>query len=171
MIEMKKVIKIGGLFFAMLLMVNTIQAQKFGYVNSSAILAELPQVKQADAELDALQKQLQKRGQKMVEDLQTKYAAIQKEVADGKLSPLQQQQEGQKLEAEQQKIAKFEQEMVQTVQKKREDLLGPILESVNTAIKNVAKENGYTFIFDSQVLLYAEDAGDVSAQVKAKLGI
>lgn len=171
MIEMKNLIKIGGMVLAMFLMVNTIQAQKFGYVNSSAILAELPQVKQADAELEALQKQLQKRGQKMVEDLQTKYASIQQDVADGKLSPLQQQQEGQKLEAEQQKIAKFEQEMVATVQKKRESLLGPILESVNTAIKNVAKENGYTFIFDSQVLLYAEDAGDVSSQVKAKLGI
>ena len=171
MIEMKNLIKIGGFFFAMLLMVNTIQAQKFGYVNSSAILAELPQVKQADAELEALQKQLQKRGQKMVEDLQSKYAAIQKKVADGVLSPLQQQQEGQKLEAEQQKIAQFEQDMVAQVQKKRESLLGPILENVNTAIKNVAKENGYTFIFDSQVLLYAEDAGDVSSKVKAKLGL
>ena len=39
---------------------NTLSAQKFGYLNSQAILAELPEVKQSEAELEALQKQLQK---------------------------------------------------------------------------------------------------------------
>ena len=40
---------------------NTLKAQKFGYLNSQAILAELPEVKQSEAELEALQKQLQKK--------------------------------------------------------------------------------------------------------------
>ena len=35
------------------------QAQKFGFVNSTALIAELPEVKQADATIEALQKQLQ----------------------------------------------------------------------------------------------------------------
>ena len=32
---------------------NTLSAQKFGYLNSQAILAELPEVKQSEAELEA----------------------------------------------------------------------------------------------------------------------
>ena len=55
--NMKNLIKIGGLFIAMFCMVSMAQAQKFGYVNSAAILAEMPDVKQADANLEALQKQ------------------------------------------------------------------------------------------------------------------
>lgn len=41
---------------------TTISAQKFGYLNSQALLAELPEVKQADANLQALQTQLEKKG-------------------------------------------------------------------------------------------------------------
>ena len=48
-------------------------AQKFGYLNSQALLSELPEVKQADANLQALQAQLEKKGQQMVSELENKY--------------------------------------------------------------------------------------------------
>ena len=170
---MKNLIKIGGLFIAMFCMVSMAQAQKFGYVNSAAILSEMPDVKQADANLEALQKQLQKKGQQMVETLQKNYQAVQAKVEARELSPLQQEQEGQKLQAEQEKIAKFEQDMVSQISQKRESLLSPILERVNNAIADVAKENSMQFIFDSSsgVILYADEAQDMSNLVKAKLGI
>lgn len=170
---MKNLIKIGGLFIAMFCIVSMAQAQKFGYVNSAAILAEMPDVKQADANLEALQKQLQKKGQQMVETLQKNYQEVQAKADAGGLSPQQQQAEGQKLQAEQEKIAKFEQDMVNQISQKREALLSPILERVNNAISDVAKENSMQFIFDSSsgVLLYADEAQDMSTKVKAKLGI
>lgn len=171
--NMKNFLKIGGLFIALFCLVNVAQAQKFGYVNSAAILAEMPDVKQADANLEALQKQLQKKGQQMVQTLQTNYQAIQAKIEARELSPIQQEQEGQKLQAEQEKIAKFEQDMVTQISQKRESLLSPILERVNNAIADVAKENSMQFIFDSSsgVLLYADEAQDMSTKVKAKLGI
>lgn len=170
---MKNLIKIGGLFIALFCVLNMAQAQQFGYVNSAAILAEMPDVKQADANLEALQKQLQKKGQQMVQSLQTQYQAVQERVAKGELAPKQQEAEGAKLQAEQEKIAKFEQEMVNQISQKREALLSPILERVNNAIAEVAKENGMKFIFDSSsgVLLYADEGQDMSSKVKAKLGI
>ncbi len=168
---MKKLLKISALVLALAGMTITLHAQKFGYINSQAILAQLPEVKQADSELEALQKQLQKRGQGMVEQLQKDYAEIQQKVEQGTLSPLQQQEEGKKLEGRQQEIQKFEQEMVQKIQTKRNELLEPIYKRVNDAIASVAKEGGFQFIFDQQVLLYFEDSMDISAQVKAKLGI
>lgn len=168
---MKKILKLGSFFIAMFLMVSAAQAQKFGYVNSAELLEGMAEVKQADANLEALQKQLQKKGQGMLEQLQKDYIGIQEKVQSGDMSPKQQEEEAAKLEARQQEIAKFEQEMVNQLQDKRQELLKPIYDKINKAISDVAKENGFQFIFDQGILLYADDAQDVSAKVKSKLGI
>ena len=166
-----KIVKISVLCLALIGFSLTAQAQKFGFVNSAALLAEMPQVKQADANLEALQKQLQKKGQGMLEQLQKDYLEIQEKVERGELSRIEQETEAKKLEERQKEIAKFEQDMVNQIQTKRNELLKPIMDNVNKAIADVAKENGYQFIFDQQVLLYFDEAQDVSAQVKSKLGM
>ncbi|MEQ8702575.1 MAG: OmpH family outer membrane protein [Phaeodactylibacter sp.] len=166
---MKSLLKITCLIVLFAAAAGTLQAQKFGYVNSAAILAEMPDVKQADANLEALQKQLQKKGQSMLEQLQQDYTALQKKVQGGDLSPKQQEEEAQKLQAREQEIAKFEQDMRKQVSDKRDELLGPIYEKVNQAIEDVAKENNYQFIFDQNVLLYSEESQNVNELVKAKL--
>ena len=145
---MSKILKIGTLVLALVALVTAVQAQKFGYVNSAAILAEMPEVKQADANLEALQKQLQKKGQNMVQALQKDYTAAQEKIAKGLLSPKQQEDEGKKLEDRQKEIAKFEQDMVKQIQDKRNELLQPIYDKVNAAIADVAKENGFQFILE-----------------------
>lgn len=168
---MKQVLKIAALLLVLVGSATALQAQKFGYVNSTALLSELPEVKQAEANLEALQKQLQKKGQSMVEQLQKDYGEIQRKIEGGELSPKQQEEEGKKLETRQQEIAQFEQEMMGQIQAKRQELLEPIYTRVNEAIAAVAKEGGYTFIFDQGVLLYFEEDQDVSDEVKAKLNL
>ncbi len=169
--QMKSLVKASAILLMVLGALSAMQAQNFGYVNSALILSEMPEVKQADANLEALQKQLQKKGQGMVEKLQQDYAAVRQKIDSGELSPLQQQKESERLEKAQAEIAKFEQDMVKQVQDKRDELLQPIYDKVNEAIKAVANENGYQFIFDQGVLLYAEESQDVSTLVKAKLGM
>ncbi len=166
---MKSLLKITCLVALIAATAGVLQAQKFGYVNSAAILAEMPEVKQADANLEALQKQLQKKGQNMLQQLQQDYTALQQRVQGGDLSPKQQEEEAAKLQQREQEIAQFEQDMRKQVSEKRDELLGPIYEKVNQAIEDVAKENGYQFIFDQNVLLYAEDSQNVNDLVKAKL--
>lgn len=168
---MKQILKISLLFIALLMVAGTAQAQKFGYVNSAAILAEMPQVKQADSNLAALQEQLEKQGKKMVDDYQRKVAELQQSAERGELSPRQQEEEGQKLQEEQAKIGNFRNTSLQQLEEKRAAELKPIYDKINTAIGEVAKENGYTFIFEQGVLLYADESMDVSNLVKAKLGI
>lgn len=168
---MKRIVKISFLLLVACGIASSAQAQKFGYVNSAAILAEMPEVKQLEANLDALQKQLQKKGQNMVQQLQQDYQAIQQKVANGELSPKMQEEEAKKLEDRQAEIAKFEQDMVKQLQEKRDKELQPILEKVNQAIADVAKENGLQFIFDEGVILFADESQDVGPLVKTKLGI
>lgn len=169
---MKKLIKISLLIVAMIgLQMSSATAQKFGYVNSNAILAEMPAVKQMRANLESLGGQLQKKGEQMLTAYKQKEeSAIQKKER-GELAPLEEEGLLKELQADQAAIMKFEQEMQQTIGKKEQELTKPILENVNQAIQAVAKENGYTMIFEAGVLLYAEEAADVSAQVKAKLGM
>ena len=56
---------------------------------------------------------------------------------------------------------------------KRQKLLQPLIDKVNNAIKQVATEGQFTYIFDSStgILLYAADSMDVTASVRLKLGI
>lgn len=170
---MKKLFTCACLFIAMTFVCSNVSAQKFGYLNSQLLLSEMNEVEQAKANLEVLGQQLRKKGEAMVADLQAKYGAVQQKVAEGGMSPKDQEAEVAKLKAEEAEIAKFEQDMVQQLQKKEADLLQPILERVNEAIKAVAQEDGYQYIFDAstQVLLYADETTDVSAKVRTKLGI
>ena len=61
--------------------------------------------------------------------------------------------------------------MQQQLQTKRDVLLKPIMDEFNAAVKAVATENGYQYIFDQGILLYFDAAMDVAPMVKKKLGI
>ncbi len=170
---MKNIIKISFLFVALLSMTATLQAQKFGYINSVVILNEMPEFRQANSNLETLQKQLMKKGQGMVELFEKDLAAIQQKVANGQLSPVEQEEEGKKLEERKNKIGKFEQEMQTQLKEKSDELLSPLVDEVNQAIKDVAKEGGYQMIFDQStgIILFADESTDLSDQVKVKLGM
>jgi outer membrane protein len=149
------------------------QAQKFGYLNSAAILEEMQEVKAANTNIQTFQEQLMKKGRASVESLQKKYQDLTDKEKRGELSPKQLQDEGAKLKQEEEGLAKMEQDMQEQVGKKRQELLDPILLKVNNAIKDIAKEQGYAYIFDSNagVLLYADEKTDVANAVRTKLGI
>ncbi|MFN7326534.1 MAG: OmpH family outer membrane protein [Chitinophagales bacterium] len=146
-------------------------AQKFGYCNSLALLAELPEVKQADSDLQAYQTQLQKKGQEMVKAFQEKAQELQRKQEQGTISPKDFSEQEAKLTKEQEDINKYAQEVDQKLGQKREELYKPILEKVNAAMQEVAKAGGYTMVFDTstQVLLFADESMDVTKEVIAKL--
>lgn len=172
---MKKTVQIAlTIVFGLFLTLN-VSAQKFGYLNSAALLAEMPKVKEAEANLETLQKQLQAKGQKMLQDFQGKYTEVERKYSQGEISPKDLEGEKQILQAEEAKIAQFEQEMQKQMLDKREALLQPILDQVNDAIEQVAKEKGYAYIFDASpgvgVLLYADESTNIMSLVKAKLNM
>ena len=109
----------------------------------------------------------------MVQVLQQKYQEFQQKQANGELSPVEAEKQGQALKEEEQTLVAFEQESQQKLMAKSEELLQPMQDKVNNAIKMVAQENGYAYILDISQgsVLYADPTTDVSALVKAKLGI
>jgi outer membrane protein len=67
----------------------------------------------------------------------------------------------------------FEGTATQDLQDKELELTSPIIEKARAAVEKVAKENGYTYIYNSTegLLLYATPTDDIIELVKAELGI
>lgn len=167
---MKKTIILGLVFMFAGFFAN---AQKFGIVNSQEIIQMLPEVKEASANIETFGTQLQKKYQQMITSLQTKYQELEKKQAQGEIAPKQLEEEAKKLKEEEMQLAQFEQTSQQQIAEKQNTLMKPIMDKITNAINEVAKENGYTYIFDGSVgfVLYADETTDVSTLVKTKLGL
>ena len=71
------------------------------------------------------------------------------------------------------RIESTQQNAEQKVAQKKEELYTPLLEKADKAIKDVAQEKGYDYIFDVSVgaVLYAKPTDDILPLVKAKMGL
>lgn len=168
---MKNVIYTLSLILMFLVSTNSLSAQKFGYVNSIQLLSELPEITTADDAILAYQTTLISKGEAMVKTFEANYQLYMQEAQSGTLTAVQSQQKEGALTLEQQQIQQYEYEVQNLIAQKREEMYAPILDKVRKAIEDIGKENGYTMIFDSAVLLYADETQDVGALVKAKLGL
>jgi outer membrane protein len=171
---MKKVLK--TIVLALCAFAATAQApavQKIGYLNAQAILADMPEVKQAESQLEAFAKQLQAKDSIMVIAFQAKAQAVAQKQEKGEIAPIQLEAEKKKLEKEQADIQQYEADMQQQMAKKRQELLQPIYDRVNKAITETAKENGFTYVIDPSAgsLLYADETNDLQSLVRKKLGV
>lgn len=147
------------------------QAPKFGYINSAELLQAMPEIKKANDEAESYAKSFQEQLQTMGKEYESKvqaYQASQKTMTDA----VKEVKEKEIMDL-QNRIESFNQSAQEKVGKKKEELYKPILEKADKAIKDVAKEKGYDYIFDtsSNVLLYAKESDNILALVKAKLGI
>jgi outer membrane protein len=164
--------KLFTLFIA-LSFVCTMQAQKFGYVNSQQLLIESPDVKAADAQLTTYQNELIAKGETMVKNFEANYKKYVEIANGGTLSKVEMAQKEGDLAKEQQAIQQYEVEVQQKLASKRETLYQPIIDKMKTMLDQIGTEMGYTMIFDSSAggLLHAVEADDVMPLLKQKLGM
>ncbi len=146
-------------------------AQKVGYVKIDSLIQLMPESQKASEEGNAFYKSLETQVMQMQNELKTKYDDYQQKSAT--MAPLVKATTEKDLTDLQQRIQDFQQNAQGEIQKKNAELSKPILEKANTAIKAVAKENGYRYIFDSSggYIVYAEPGDDVLPLVLKKLGI
>ncbi len=160
-------------FFLLFFWFSQGYTQKFGYVDSAALLEDIEEWKQAQSKLETFQLQMQKKGQGMVQSFQQNVAIFQEKQQAGDLSPRQVEAEREKLMEDQKKIEDFEKDMQAQIVKKQSDLIGPILDRINAAIEKVAIDQGYDYVLDGSSLmglvLYGDPAFDLQAAVKAAM--
>lgn len=162
-------------FIALFMINSSLLAQgKYGHMNSGNLLEQMPEVKAADKSLITYQEGLVDKGEAMVKAFEQKYNTYVEAANSGTMSKKELSEKEIELQSEQQRIGAYEQEVIQMVQAKRQELLEPILKKIDEAIQAVGKENSYLYIFDTSALnavLFAAETEDVSPLVKAKLGL
>ncbi len=154
---------------------STETPQKIGYAESDYILSQLPEFKRLDSELKTHASQLENQLKAKYDDYQAKLKAYQGMPATTP-DAIKTDKE-RELAGLQQNIEKFKQDAQSSYQKKQTDLMDPIYKKIGSAIEEVAKENGYSFILSPQlanggdILLFNDSKNNISDLVLKKLGI
>lgn len=162
---MKKIIIILALAMPML-----VSAQKLGHVNTSELFTQMPEVAKVKLQMDTIQSQYENQLTMMQEEFQKKAQDYQTQAAT--MTDAIRQIREQELQEMQQRIQLFYQTAEQDITKKQQELLTPVQERMAKAIKAVGEKEGYTYIFDSAVMMYiAPTAEDVMPSVKKELNI
>lgn len=150
--------------------VCSLSAQKYGHLNSTLLMQDLPAIKTADSELQTFQTQLTKVGEDMVAAFQKNYDDYIAKSNTGTLSQVQAQEIEAALQQEQTSIQTYQQELQNKVLTKRQELYDPIFSNVRSIIEQYGKDNGYTMIFDSGVgAILFESAEDLTDVIKTKI--
>jgi outer membrane protein len=144
---------------------------KIGYIDFNTLLAAMPGIDSVKVKLQNYQKTLTDQMDAMKAEFENKYSDYQSQSAG--MSDLIKQTKEKELTDLQARIDAFQQKATQDLQAKQQELVDPFIQKAKAAIKDVAKENKYSYILNAieDVIIYKEDADDVMALVKKKLGI
>lgn len=166
---------ITALMFVGIANVNA-QTAKIGYTNVDYILNNIPDAKDIEAKLKTEKAQYDKLLQDKIAAFQAKYEDYQKNGAT--MSAVIKADREKELQSGQTAIQEFQQNSETALQQKQQQLLAPVLEKIDKTVKDVAKENGYTYVFNTDagpgttpILLVAPDADNISDLVFKKLGV
>ena len=143
---------------------------RIGYISSVVILTSLPEVQQAEKQLQNFAQSLQSEIERQQNELQKKYTEY---MADKEASQSIVEVRTQELQQMQQRIMQLQQNSEQELAKRKEQLYAPILKKVDAAIASVAKKHGYTHIIDITAgsLVYADSNTDLTALVLKAMGV
>ncbi len=147
-------------------------AQKFGHLNSADIIQVMPEYTAAQTELQNLEKQYTNELQLMESELAKKSEAYEKEKAT--LPANIQQRREQELQELYGRMQQYYQTSQQELAQASQEKMAALTEKITKAIKEVGVAGGFLYIFDtaSGIPYISETLStDVTAQVKAKLGI
>jgi len=165
---MKKILVV---IVALIVAAPTFAQQKFGHIDSAALLELMPEKAKAEKELEAFAKEFQTALEAMGKEYETKVASFQQTEKD--MIPTVRNTKVREISELERRIQEFQQQAQDEIAKKEQEVLTPIIDKARKAIDEVAVSKNYTYVFDSSVgvLLYAKDTEDVMADVKAKLGL
>ena len=143
----------------------TAQAQKLAYINYDKIVSELPATKTMTSQLEQLSKSYQDELEQKGKALEAKVRKYEAEAATKTESV--NQSRAIEVQNEQRGLQEAVMAAEKDIAERRNALLKPIVEKVNKAIEQVAKEKGIEFVLEKSALHYA-GGENISSAVIAK---
>lgn len=156
---------------------STKKPHRIGYTNLELVLSYMPEAQQVEAELRTYEK-------KILEQLNVKQAYLQTRIEEytelkqqGKLSPVQEEERRKEIMRLDEEIKRFQEESEQNYLKKKVELLQPVIDKLQKAIRELAEAEGYDYILNNSnasgvaTILYGPQSEDVTEKLLRRLGI
>ncbi len=166
---------IAALMFAGISVKAQTPTMKIGYTDVEYLLVNLPDAKDIEAKLKTEKAQYDKMLTDKTTDFQKKLDDYQKNAAT--MSDIIKADTEKSLKALQEQYQEFQTNSQDALQRKQNQLVQPVMVKIQQAIDAVAKENGYTHVFNinagqgtTAVLLVAPEQDNISNLVFKKLG-
>jgi len=144
------------------------QKIKLGHFNSNELMQKMPEAKQAETQLQEYVADLQAEMELMSQEynrLTEEYEAKKDQLTD-----LLKQNKQKEIMSVAERMQAFDRQSQVSIQEKQVELMNVIVEKIKTAVAEVAAESGYTYIFESNgILWYAADSDDITSLLEAKL--
>lgn len=154
-----------------LLTASTARAQlKVGFVDPQQILASYKPFQDAQKEYNQYEQELNRDFTTRQNELQQMKENFQRQSL--LLSDKRKEEEQQAILKKQQDLQDYLKEITSEngkLAKRNQELSQPILDKVNAVVKQVAKANGYDFVFNTQALVYANPDHDLTQKVLDEL--
>lgn len=153
-------------------MLASAQTLKIGVVDINGIIQAMPETTATQTTLAEMQKKYEADYVRLGEEMKRQYEELQKMPADE--LPAIRERKAREFQDQQSKIQMFEDQVMQDMQRKQQELMAPVIQKARSAVEAVGRENGFSLIQDNnpQVTLYfAAPVEDITPLVKAKLGI
>jgi outer membrane protein len=146
-------------------------AQKTGYISLDQVVANLPEAGRLDSIMQRYQADsLNPQFAYMVSEYNRKDSIVNGK--DSSKTPASvRAQMRQEMEQYAYQIQNWQAVVQNAMQGKQNELLEPMYRKAMNALNAVAKENGYTYVYNKEVLLVAPPSDDLLPLVAKKLGI
>ena len=147
------------------------KVQKIGYIDFAKLYQMIPGQDTIKAKYEKFQKELSDEFNKSQAEYTAKLDEFQK--GDATMSKIIKDTKQKEIMDIQQRLQAFQESAQQSLQTRQNELMAPSIAKANKGIADVAKENGFSYIFNTTdgVLLYYDGGEDIMALVKKKLNL
>ena len=165
--KFKTLLIAGGMLF----IGSTAMAQKTGYISLDQVVAIMPEVAKIDTQMQKFQADsINAEFEALVRDYKY-YDSIMNSADTSRMTKNVKGENSQKLQTYAYQIQNWQQISQNIYQQKQQQLLEPVYRKVMTAIQTIAKEKGYTYIYDKSVLIIGPQGDDLLPAVAQRLKV
>ena len=167
---MKQILSLGLVMIALVAFNPFLNAQnKTGYVSIDEVVQLMPDYKKATAEMAQFDSALQINYGETLKELNRQDSMFKADsVKMTMATKTAKKEQMKKLLVE---LQGYEQNYQQQMQQKQEELMAPVAQKANQLIADVAKANGFTYVFRKEALIVSPDGDDILPLIKKKLDV
>jgi len=167
---MKQILTLGLVMIALVAFNPFLNAQnKTGYVSIDEVVQLMPEYKKATAEMAQFDSALQINYGETLKELNRQDSIFKADSV--KLAPAVKTAKKEQMKKLLVELQGYEQNYQQQMQQKQEELMAPVAQKANQVIADIAKANGYTYIFRKEALIVSPPADDILPLIKKKFEV